>query len=115
MTSLRLAAALAREAPSTFSRLTAPREALEAVAERRLRRALERAAATELYRDLLGAALESWWRLAQREPYRALGELSAVTKADLRLAGTRALFGGRVRETWFSSRSSGSTGEPFGM
>jgi phenylacetate-CoA ligase len=47
------------------------------------------------------------------DPLGALASLPPLTKADLRAAGTGALYGGRARRSWRSSRSSGSTGEPF--
>jgi phenylacetate-CoA ligase len=48
-----------------------------------------------------------------RDPYHALSALSPVSKGELRRAGLEALAGGRVRSSWYSSSSSGSTGEPF--
>ncbi len=43
----------------------------------------------------------------------ALQSIEPVSKAQLRGAGAGALRDGRVSPSWFSSRSSGSTGEPF--
>ena len=43
----------------------------------------------------------------------ALQLIAPVSKADLRAAGAGALRDGRLSASWFSSRSSGSSGEPF--
>ena len=43
----------------------------------------------------------------------ALRSLSPLTKHDLREAGDAALRDGRASRSWFSSQSSGSSGEPF--
>ncbi len=43
----------------------------------------------------------------------ALQSVAPVTKRDLRDADIAAVRGGRVSASWFSSRSSGSSGEPF--
>jgi phenylacetate-CoA ligase len=51
--------------------------------------------------------------LATSDPDAVLRALTPVDKEALRVAGNRALVGGRVAPQWYSSRSSGSTGEPF--
>ncbi|MFN2431354.1 MAG: phenylacetate--CoA ligase family protein [Gemmatimonadota bacterium] len=55
------------------------------------------------------------WGAAGRDPFGALRALPPVTKTELRAAGEHALAGGRLDPSWHSSRSSGSTGEPFSM
>jgi phenylacetate-CoA ligase len=97
--------------------LRAPRLALddlEELARRRLSYLLERAAETEFYGERLrSAGIKVRKGLLERDPEGVLEALSPVGKQELRSAGTRVLSGGRIRQEWFSSSSSGSTGEPF--
>jgi phenylacetate-CoA ligase len=51
--------------------------------------------------------------LRDSELIAALRSLSPVTKHELREAGDDALQRGRASASWFSSQSSGSSGEPF--
>lgn len=73
---------------------------------------LERAFATSFYQERLQ---EAGWTAADlaAEPDQALRSLAPVTKAAIRAAGTTVLDHGVVSDSWYSSRSSGSTGEPF--
>lgn len=103
---------LAREAAPTFGMLRRPAVALEQLARDRLRWTLENASQTVFGARRFteaGADGEPWLD----DPEAALRALRPVTKGEMRTAGRDALVGGRELATWWSSRSSGSTGEPF--
>ena len=103
------------DAVSTFRALDLDGESLDALARRRLGELLQHAARHNAFwaRRLHEAGLEWKDPLLQRDPYRALAALPPVSKQELRQAGAAALDGGRVARSWYSSTSSGSTGEPF--
>jgi phenylacetate-CoA ligase len=103
---------LALEAWPVMRVLRLDEDAIAALQRIRLSWILERAAATAFYRERLDAAGLAARDLTTR-PTEALKELWPVTKVELRAAGPTALEGGEISETWPSSRSSGSTGEPF--
>jgi phenylacetate-CoA ligase len=103
---------LAREARPTFGMLRRPAVELERLARNRLRRTLEYAGQTAFgARRLAEAGTDGAPSL--NDPEAALQALRPVAKEEMRAAGHDALLGGRERATWRSSRSSGSTGEPF--
>ena len=106
---------LAADAASTFALLRQDPTWIGAVARDRLSRLLFHVARNNGFygRRLQAAGIEWADPLLQRDPYRALTALPPVSKAELRRAGTRALDGGELRPEWYSSSSSGSTGEPF--
>jgi phenylacetate-coenzyme A ligase PaaK-like adenylate-forming protein len=105
----------AADAVSTFRALDLDSESLEALARRRLSELLLHAARHNSFwgQRLREAGVEWDNPLLRRDPCRALAALSPVSKQELREAGASALDGGRVARSWYSSTSSGSTGEPF--
>jgi phenylacetate-CoA ligase len=103
---------LAREARPTFRIVRRPPEQIQHVARERLRWVLRKAGDTEFgAHRLTESGLPGGLRLD--DPEDALRRLRPVGKAELRAAGRAALAGGRSTASWRSSRSSGSTGEPF--
>ena len=105
---------LASDAPAVFRAERLAAAALRALSRRRLGRLLETAAHTEFYRARLAASgVDPRSSLLRLDPEGVLSLLAPVGKAELRAAGTATLPGGRVRSGWYSSSSSGSTGEPF--
>jgi phenylacetate-CoA ligase len=105
----------AAEAASTFAALDLDREALDRIARRRLSSLLLNSAINNRFysRRLQDVGIEWADPILQWDPFRALAVMPPVSKLELRRAGTRVLDYGRVAEDWFSSTSSGSTGEPF--
>ncbi len=102
------------DAPFMFGALRLDAGSLRALAGRRLARMLAAAARAPFYAGRLRAAgIDPARAGASPQPFGLLQELPPVSKSDLREAGTAALAGGRLDPTWRSSRSSGSTGEPF--
>lgn len=106
---------LAADTLPTLAALRAHPEAIRELAEQRLSRLLSHVAR---YNPFYGLRLQSAgieWAdpILQREPHRALAALPAVSKLELRQAGTRVFDGGELNPDWYSSSSSGSTGEPF--
>ena len=87
-------------------------DAIEALQRIRSGWILERAFATTFYRERIEAAGLVAHDLEAR-PTEAIQTLPPVTKDQIRRAATTVLDGGAVAETWLSSHSSGSTGEPF--
>jgi phenylacetate-CoA ligase len=106
---------LAAESASTFAALDLDRDALETIARRRLSNLLLNTAINNRFygRRLQDVGIEWADPILQLDPYRALAALPPVSKMELRQAGARVLDYGRVSDDWFSSKSSGSTGEPF--
>jgi phenylacetate-CoA ligase len=102
------------DAPSTFRAPRLDAGSLRALAGRRLSRLLDAAARAPFYAGRLRAAgIDPARAGARSQPFALLQELPPVSKSDLREAGATALAAGRVDPAWRSSRSSGSTGEPF--
>jgi phenylacetate-CoA ligase len=99
----------------TFQALHVARPEVEALARRRLSRLLFQVARNNAFygRRLQDVGIEWADPILQLDPLGALAALPPVSKRELRQAATRALEGGAVRDEWFSSMSSGSTGEPF--
>lgn len=83
------------------------------VARARLDAALEAAARTGFWAPQLRAAGYYRGRPHGLDPLALLGRLTPVSKQALLRAGPAAVRDGWVRPWWPSSRSSGSTGEPF--
>ena len=106
---------LAVDAPSTFRALHGKPADLEKLARARLRNLLFHVARNnEFYRSQLQSAGIEWADpILQRNPYAALAALPPVSKLTLRRAGSRVLDRGALSPEWYSSSSSGSTGEPF--
>jgi phenylacetate-CoA ligase len=87
---------------------------LRALGRRRLAALLHTAARTGFYRERLReVGITPTSLLLDRDPAAVLEAMPPAGKAELRQAGERLLPGGRVRPGWYSSASSGSTGEPF--
>jgi phenylacetate-CoA ligase len=103
---------LAREATPTFGMLRRPAVELEQLARDRLRWTLENARQTAFGARRFAEA-GAVGAPGLDDPEAALQALGPVTKDDMRAAGRDALVGGKELGTWWSSRSSGSTGEPF--
>jgi phenylacetate-CoA ligase len=103
------------DAVPTFRALGLEAERGTALTRRRLGGSLLHAASnTDFYSTRLQQAGIVWADpILQRDPYRALAAIPPVSKRELRQAGSRVLAGGKVRPSWYSSTSSGSTGEPF--
>ncbi len=106
---------LAFDGPSTFGALRREAADVQELARARLSRLLFHVARNnEFYgRRLQAAGIEWADPILQRDPYRALAALPPASKLALRRAGNRVLDRGSLRPQWFSSSSSGSTGEPF--
>jgi phenylacetate-coenzyme A ligase PaaK-like adenylate-forming protein len=106
---------LAADALPTLATLRAHPEATEQLARGRLSRLLFHAARNNPFygRRFQSAGIEWADPILQCDPYGALAALPPVTKAELRRAGSRALDQGSLSPDWYSSSSSGSTGEPF--
>jgi len=106
---------LAADAAHTFGMLRQDPAWIAAVARDRLSRLLFHVARNNTFygRRLQAAGIEWADPVLQRHPYRVLATLPPVAKAELRRAGTRVLDGGVLHPDWYSSSSSGSTGEPF--
>ena len=105
---------LAADALGVFRAERLAAGALRALARRRLGRVLETAAGTYFYRQRFAAAgVDPGSPLLRLDPEAVLSLLAPVGKAELRAAGVAVLAGGRVSPGWYSSSSSGSTGEPF--
>jgi phenylacetate-CoA ligase len=88
---------------------------VQRLARARLSRLLFHVARNNLFygRRLQAAGIEWTDPILQRDPYAALAALPPVSKLELRRAGDRALDQGELGDDWYSSSSSGSTGEPF--
>ncbi len=110
---------IAREAAPVMRAPRLSHDALERVVERRLRSVVAAAVHAPFQRRALERAGVAWRHVGDSPgavPLRTLlTRLEPVHKASLRDAGLEALCGGRLQPTWRSSRSSGSTGEPFIM
>jgi phenylacetate-coenzyme A ligase PaaK-like adenylate-forming protein len=106
---------LAAEALPTLGALRSHPEEVQELARHRLSRLFLHLAQNNPFygRRLQRTGIEWADPILQRDPYRALAALQPVTKAELRRAGTRALDQGALNPQWYSSSSSGSTGEPF--
>lgn len=103
------------DAPRAFRAPLLDAEPAAAISRRRLAETLSHAArACGFYRERLGeGGIEAFDPIVRHDPYRALITQRPVSKTELRQAGTTVLAGGKPRPHWFSSVSSGSTGEPF--
>lgn len=105
---------LLRESCSAFAMLRRSREAIRRTSLSRLRETLELAGVIPFWKQRLETAgLNAPRALGEEELLRRFRELPLLTKSDLREAGADAMAGGRVHPSWHTSRSSGSTGEPF--
>ena len=106
---------LAADAAPSFRILQSDRRRVAALAQARLSRLLFHVARHNPFygRRLQSAGIEWADPVLQWEPYRALAALPPVSKAELRRAASRVLGGGALQADWYSSASSGSTGEPF--
>jgi phenylacetate-CoA ligase len=105
---------LARDARALSRALNLEAEPLRALATRQLRALLGAAARSPFHTARMHAAgLSRALALPDSELVAALGALPPVTKRELRDAGPSAFDGGRTSDEWFSSLSSGSSGEPF--
>ncbi|HJU65548.1 MAG TPA: hypothetical protein VJ596_07710 [Gemmatimonadaceae bacterium] len=105
---------LAADALATWRALRLDESELKRLAEDRLADVLRLSRRTAFYTTRLqDAGISSDDSLHAGNARDVLSRLPPVTKHELRIAGPAALAGGRVRSSWRSSRSSGSTGEPF--
>lgn len=105
---------LLRESISTFAVLRRSPAEIRQISRARLEDVLEAANNTKFWRPRLEAAgLEAPRNVSNATLTRAFRDLPPVSKGELREAGADALNGERVDLTWHTSRSSGSTGEPF--
>jgi phenylacetate-CoA ligase len=105
---------LARDARATARARDLDPDALRALAARRLRALFVDAQRAPFHAARMRAAgISRPGSLRDIELPLALQSLAPVTKHELRDAGDAALRDGRVSPSWFSSRSSGSSGEPF--
>ncbi len=105
---------LARDAREASRALDLPPDALRALGARRLRALLVAAQRAPFHAERMRAAgLTRPAALRDLELPIALQSLAPLSKRELLAAGDAALHDGRVHESWFSSRSSGSSGEPF--
>jgi phenylacetate-CoA ligase len=105
---------LARDARATSRALDLGADALRALVAKRMRALLVGALRSpfnaQRARD---AGLSRPGSLRDVELPLALQSIAPVSKQELRSAGADAMRGGRISGAWFSSRSSGSSGEPF--
>jgi phenylacetate-CoA ligase len=106
---------LAADASTTFRALRLDQSQVESLAQRRLSRLLFHVARNNAFygQRLQDVGIEWADPILQLDPYGALAALPPVSKRELRHAAARALDGGELRDEWYSSASSGSTGEPF--
>ena len=106
---------LAADAPATFGALQRDSGSVQDVAQQRLSRLLFHVARNNPFygRRLQAAGIEWADPILWRDPYAALAALAPVSKLALRRAGNRVFDEGELRPEWYSSSSSGSTGEPF--
>lgn len=105
---------LAADAWAVGEALRLDGDTLATVSRQRLRRVLRTAMKTDFYRERLWAAgVDVADPAISRDPVALLAAFPPASKHELREAGNAVLAGGRVRSSWQSSRSSGSTGEPF--
>ena len=106
---------LAADAVSTFGALRQDAATIQAGARARLSRLLLHVARNNVFygRRLQAAGIEWADPRLQWEPYGVLAALPPVSKIDIRRAGPRVLDQGELSDDWYSSSSSGSTGEPF--
>jgi phenylacetate-CoA ligase len=103
---------IAREAGPAFNVLRRSAAELDRIARDRLRWSLQKASETDLGARRLrsaGAGGGAW----RDDPDAVLRAVPPITKDEMRDAGHAALAGGTESRSWRSSRSSGSTGEPF--
>jgi phenylacetate-coenzyme A ligase PaaK-like adenylate-forming protein len=103
------------DAIPTFRALRLDARELELLARGRLSRLLSHVARHNAFygRRLQDAGIEWADPVVKRDPDAALAAIPPVPKLELRHAGPGVLAGGRVDARWYSSQSSGSTGEPF--
>jgi len=105
---------LARDTHTVSRALDLDGDALRALASRRLRVLLAAATRAPFHAARMrDAGLSRAHALRDSELAAALAALAPVTKRELRDAGAAAFEGGRISDAWFSSLSSGSSGEPF--
>lgn len=106
---------MAADAVPTFRAPRLSHAEIEELARKRLSRLLFHAARNNPFygRGLQDVGIEWADPILQRDPCAALAALAPVSKSELRGAGARALDGGALDPDWYSSASSGSTGEPF--
>jgi phenylacetate-CoA ligase len=105
---------LARDARAAARALDLEPASLRALAARRMRTTLDEAQRAPFHATRMReAGLTRPGALRDVELLHALQALAPVGKSELRAAGDEALRDGRVSASWFSSRSSGSSGEPF--
>jgi phenylacetate-CoA ligase len=105
---------LGRDARAVARALDLDPDSLRTLAARRMRATLVEAQRAPFQAARMRAAgLTRPGSLRDVELPHALQSLAPVSKHELREAGDEALRDGRVSASWFSSRSSGSSGEPF--
>jgi phenylacetate-coenzyme A ligase PaaK-like adenylate-forming protein len=105
---------LARDARATVRALDLEPESLRALTAGRLRALLVSAHRTPFLAERMRVAgLRRPGALRDAELPLALQSPAPVSKHEMREAGDAALRDGRASPSWFSSRSSGSSGEPF--
>lgn len=105
---------LARDARGAMRAPDLDAASLHALSAHRMRALLMDAQRSPLHAHRMRAAgLSRSDALRVAELPLALQSLPPVTKRELRDAGVAAVRDGRVSASWFSSRSSGSSGEPF--
>ena len=105
---------LARDSRATARALDLDAEELRALRLRRMRGLLAFAERTPFHAARMRAAgVPRATTLPDSALDGALRALAPVSKRELRDAGDAALRDGRVSASWFSSFSSGSSGEPF--
>ena len=105
---------LARDSRATAHALDLDAASLRALSTQRMRTLLVDAQRSPLNAARMrDAGLSRPGALREVELPLALQSLAPVSKQELRSAGSAALRDGRISASWFSSRSSGSSGEPF--
>ncbi|MEP7086847.1 MAG: hypothetical protein ABI884_05890 [Gemmatimonadota bacterium] len=105
---------LARDAHASARALDLRAESLRALAAARMRALLVDAQHSPFNAmRMRDAGLTRPGALRDLELPLALQSLAPVSKQELRTAGDASLRHGRISASWFSSRSSGSSGEPF--
>lgn len=104
----------ARDCAPAFRALRLSSVELSALAAGRLARRLRGGLATRYYGERLRAVgVPDASALRDKDPFAVLAALPPSSKEELRASGTDVLRGGAVDPRWRSTRSSGSTGEPF--
>jgi phenylacetate-CoA ligase len=112
--SLTLPFSLAAETLSALRAPNLPAAQLERLSVERLRKVLSGVKHVPFYRNRMrDAGVDMDDGIPGQNAVHALRSMRPVSKQDLQAAGAAAVKGGQIVRSWYSSLSSGSTGEPL--